>query len=305
MGGRALLVAALGALCLMRSGTNALVARRGGFAPAMRLRPLVRPQQQRGEVSMVGFFNRGRKSTDSDVAVSIERLAPNVRRISGTCVVDCEMEDVWAVLTDYDNLSEHVPNLVQSSLRPHPDGGIRLFQEGAQKIVGFNFRASLTMDMTEKMNRDMDALPTKAIGFKLVDSQMFNEFDGEWKLDNFSRKKKRDPVTGAVVPGWSYSTKMFYSVTIKPKGLVPVGALEWRIQEDVPTNMIAVKKAAEERGPELRERAAARAARAEAKANGADVSGGGNGLINEVQPYGFETGETLAGYISRAQNKAN
>ena len=50
---------------------------------------------------------------------------------------------------DYDNLSTHVPNLVESSRRTHPTGGIRIFQEGAQKIVGFDFRASLVMDMTE------------------------------------------------------------------------------------------------------------------------------------------------------------
>jgi hypothetical protein len=34
-------------------------------------------------------------------------------------------------------------------------------------------------------------------------------------------------------------------VGITPKGLVPVPALEWRIREDVPVNLRAVKAAAE------------------------------------------------------------
>ena len=34
-------------------------------------------------------------------------------------------------------------------------------------------------------------------------------------------------------------------VMIKPRGPVPVGALEWRIREDVPTNLLAVRDAAE------------------------------------------------------------
>jgi hypothetical protein len=37
-----------------------------------------------------------------------------------------------------------------------------------------------------------------------------------------------------------------YSVDVKPRGPVPVAALEWRIREDVPTNLRAVKKASME-----------------------------------------------------------
>lgn len=47
--------------------------------------------------------------------------------------------------------SRHVPNLVVSETRLHPTGGTRIYQEGAQKIVGFDFRAALTMDMTVRI----------------------------------------------------------------------------------------------------------------------------------------------------------
>lgn len=53
-------------------------------------------------------------------------------------------------LTDYDRLAEYVPNLTESKTKPSDDGRIRLWQEGAQKIVGFDFRASVEMFMEEQ-----------------------------------------------------------------------------------------------------------------------------------------------------------
>ena len=145
---------------------------------------------------------------------------------------------------DYDNLATHVPNLVESSRRPHPRGGIRLYQEGAQKIVGFDFRASLVMDMLEVVE-DGASKPTR-IRFSLVESQMFAAFEGEWRVQPYSRVRSRTNPTR-----FEYKTKLSYSVNITPRGLVPVPALEWRIREDVPVNLRAVK-AATERLPALR-----------------------------------------------------
>lgn len=59
------------------------------------------------------------------------------------------LQDVWLTLTDYNRLAEYVPNLTQSQVKPTDDGTIRLWQEGAQKIVGFDFRASVEMFMDE------------------------------------------------------------------------------------------------------------------------------------------------------------
>lgn len=105
-------------------------------------------------------------------------------------------------------------------------------QEGAQKIIGFNFKASLTMDMEEVLEGEDEKLGQRRIKFKLVDSQMFNDFSGEWRLQCYSRIK-----TDCGEDDYTYSTKLFYMVTVKPKGPVPVAALEWRIKEDVPTNL--------------------------------------------------------------------
>ena len=187
------------------------------------------------------------------VAVRIERTSANSRRISGDIVVSAPLEDVWAILTDYNRLAKHIPNLVESKVvsAPRMGGGTngdgsykcRLFQKGAQKIIGFEFGASVTMDMTERIVTAAN-YPTAAessystfqgqdrrIGFKCVDSQFFSEFDGEWKAKE------------QIGPDGQIETAVYYVVDVRPKGPVPVAALEWRIREDVPTNLRAVKAA--------------------------------------------------------------
>ena len=83
------------------------------------------------------------------------------------------------------------------------------------------------MDMTE-INATSD--DWRAIDFDLVTSPDFALFEGTWKMQDFEGK-----------------TALYYSVTIQPKGLVPVRALEWRISEDIPVNMDAVRIECERR----------------------------------------------------------
>ena len=45
----------------------------------------------------------------------------NSRRISSSIVIDRSMKSVWAILTDYDNLANIVPNLVASRRLPNAD----------------------------------------------------------------------------------------------------------------------------------------------------------------------------------------
>ena len=86
--------------------------------------------------------------------VKIEAPSLNTRKISASIIVDTPMQEVWSILTDYNNLATHVPNLVKSYVVPNAAGDIRLFQEGAQKIIGFDFRASLFMQMQEEKDED-------------------------------------------------------------------------------------------------------------------------------------------------------
>jgi hypothetical protein len=190
-----------------------------------------------------GTENTDNSHNDGDscelVAVRIERTSPNSRRIAGEISVPAQLDAVWSILTDYNRLAIHVPNLMESKVvrenspgRPG-DGSYkcRLYQVGAQKIIGFDFSASVTMDMSERIIAS-STNEARKIDFKCVDSQFFSEFDGAWTV-----KEQRNPSTGEV------ETLCSYVVHVRPKGPVPVAALEWRIREDVPTNLRAVKAA--------------------------------------------------------------
>lgn len=158
----------------------------------------------------------------------IERPAPNRRVVSAEALIHADLQTVWGVLSDYGRLAEYIPNLAMSEVRPRPGGGVRLEQCGVQKIFGFEFRAAVVMDMTEVGAKEKEA---RGIEFELVESRDFRVFQGVWGMERVDDGK----------------TVLRYLVEIVPKGLVPVKAIEWRIGEDVPQNMEAVKRECEAR----------------------------------------------------------
>jgi len=230
----------------------------GSFPLARIARNRIKPDTK------MNFFGTERvevtKNVGSDssgaVDIRIERTSQNSRRLGGEIKVDAPIDNVWTILTDYDNLSTHVPNLVESrrirrGKGQQGDGSYecRLYQKGSQNIIGFEFAASVTMDMVENTIGDnISSLNTneqnqfiggsnsyitspleRKITFRCVDSPFFSVFDGEWSVTGSPDGK---------------STTLNYVVDVRPRGPVPVAALEWRIREDVPINLRAVKKAA-------------------------------------------------------------
>lgn len=275
--------------------------------------------------------------------VLIEAPSMQSRRITATILVEGDVDEVWQILTDYDNLSTHVPNLVQSYRIPartdssnndnnsnrgrdrysfnNPNFAdntgnnmdnkainTRIFQEGAQKILGFDFRASLKMDMSEdSMYASRNNGNAKNLQFKLAESFMFSAFEGSWIVKPHSRiaasagsrNNMRRPSSSNNAnnrmendDGGINVSQLTYNVFIKPRGPVPVAALEWRIKEDIPVNLLAVKKAVEE-GAYYRI--------ASRKRNNQDNKG--KGLLNRLgirkqrDPY-WDADETLESYIS-------
>lgn len=190
----------------------------------------------------------------------------NSRKITASIIISSPIEDVWSIITDYDNLAVHVPNLVKSYVVPYgasssslplstissitsndqkknSRGEIRIFQEGAQKIVGFDFKASLTLNMKEENEITTNLFIERTLTFKLAESAMFSSFDGTWSMRTLSSSNEFDSISSEYVT--TYKTLLTYTVLVRPKGVVPVIALEWRIKEDVPTNLIAMKIASE------------------------------------------------------------
>jgi hypothetical protein len=174
-----------------------------------------------------------------NVLVNIHRTSSNSRRISGEMIMNnVPIDIIWEILTDYDNLSVHVPNLVESRVIDNgADVVPRVYQMGAQRIFGFEFGADVTLDMREHISSRR-----QVIDFKCVDSQFFSEFDGSWIVEEYSNEE--DDLSSYTTSTSEPITIVRYIVDVRPKGVVPVAALEWRIKEDVPVNIVAVAKAA-------------------------------------------------------------
>ncbi len=221
-----------------------------GSASSKTIQPVPTPQSQTTSTSVKwssiiieDYRRKGKQCSE----IKLESLGLNTRKIAATLTVDSSMEKLWEVLTDYNNLASIVPNLVQSyEVKPPIDSKDKdrlhqhlLYQEGAQKIMGFDFKAGLTMEMMEScpLYAPRGAHEEWKIDFKCVNSLVFDMFEGVWRLSpvilHQGNKVNR--------------VKLSYAVTLKPKGPFPVMALECRIKEDIPVNLYALKVEAEKR----------------------------------------------------------
>lgn len=157
-----------------------------------------------------------------DVEVETERLEGRQRRISAKVQIPCPVEQVWQILTDYENLADFIPNLAKSRKIPHPQGGIRLEQVGTQCLLNFKFCARVVLDMVENFPQRLD--------FNMVEGD-FKSFSGSWQLQSVSL-------------GSQTGTELCYSVLVMPRMAMPVGVIERRLSANLAVNLVAIRERA-------------------------------------------------------------
>lgn len=80
--------------------------------------------------------------------------------------VHASVEQVWRVITDYDNLAEFVPNLVISEQIPsNVTGRIRLHQVGCSQSVFWRLEAEAVLECVEVHK----AMGAKELRFKAIE----------------------------------------------------------------------------------------------------------------------------------------
>lgn len=196
------------------------------------------PRPQAGAAPQAaGALARLVPASGGEVGVRLTRPAHDTRHVRACVLVHAPLDCVWELLTDYTHLADHVPNLAESTLlRARPP---RVRQAGAQRILGFEFRANVTLDMREVIGGNASSgeagsgAARKAVHFERAptDRGDFQVFKGTWLM----------------IAAGKHDTELHYDVTVSPRGLVPVAAIEWRISEDVPANLDAVRSACERR----------------------------------------------------------
>ncbi|KGF71737.1 cyclase [Neosynechococcus sphagnicola sy1] len=151
------------------------------------------------------------------VEVWTEATRGRERKLSARIQIPYPATFVWQVLTDYEALSDFIPNLKTSRRLEHPSGGIRLEQVGTQRLLRLNFSARVVLDIEEQF--------LQQISFQMVEGD-FKAFSGCWQLATLQSDQ---PMTG-----------LNYTVTILPKRTMPVALIERRIRRDLPLNLLAV-----------------------------------------------------------------
>lgn len=156
---------------------------------------------------------------ESGVEIKAEKLAGRQRNIVATTQLPFHIEQVWQVLTDYDHLADFIPNLTESQRIPHPEGGIRLVQVGAQCFLNVKFCARVVLDMLEVFPQELQ--------FSMVEGD-FRQFEGRWLLEPLALER-------------DFETQLSYDLLVTPPRAMPAGLIERHIRRDLNQNLKAVR----------------------------------------------------------------
>jgi ribosome-associated toxin RatA of RatAB toxin-antitoxin module len=156
----------------------------------------------------------------SNVEIQVQKIEKRQRQIEAKIQLPYPVEQVWQVLTDYEALSEFIPNLEMSQRVEHPDGGIRVEQIGAQTALKMKFSARVVLDMEENF--------PESLNFDMVEGD-FNEFEGQWCLSCCNQSNQPQ-------------TELTYRIKVWPKRTMPIVVVENRLAKDLPINLLAIRE---------------------------------------------------------------
>ena len=158
---------------------------------------------------------RGRHQT---IEQTVERLPQGVRRLAVQLRTDQTVDDLWEALTDYEGLSEFIPNLSSSKLIERSGNRVTLSQIGSQQLVlGLKFSAEVQLELTEHR-------PEGLLQFRMIKGD-FRRFEGSWRLQS--------------VPD---QTLVLYELTVQGCLGMPVALIEQRLRQDLNDNLLAVEE---------------------------------------------------------------
>jgi ribosome-associated toxin RatA of RatAB toxin-antitoxin module len=150
--------------------------------------------------------------------ITTEKLEGRKRRIVASISIPCSVEKVWQVLTDYDNLSNFIPNLTLSRRIERPESGCFLEQVGSQCFLNIQFCARVVLQMAEHF--------PSYLGFSMVEGD-FRTFEGAWQLTEDLTNPE--------------ATRLTYEVIICPPRVIPAALIERHLRHDLTQNLQAIR----------------------------------------------------------------
>jgi carbon monoxide dehydrogenase subunit G len=153
----------------------------------------------------------------------MESLHLTKRRVSGGIVVEAPAQDIWDVLTAYEQLPEVVPNILSNVVTRHANGAVTIEQSSL-----ISRRLNLVTEMTLDVQADEDK---RSLVLTRTSGHGFLEFVGSYTL--------KAQGNGA--------TYLQYMVEMVPCPIFPMPIVETKIRKEVPKMLLAVRDAARKR----------------------------------------------------------
>ena len=152
---------------------------------------------------------------------TMESLPMGTRRLAAQLLTPSSFESLWFVLTDYDRLSEFIPNLSSSKVISREGNRVDLEQVGSQDFFGFKFSAEVQIQLIEDRAKGI-------LKFHLIKGD-FQRFEGSWKIS--------EVINGS-------GNLLLYELIVQGCIGMPVVLIEQRLRNDLKANLLSVGKEA-------------------------------------------------------------
>ena len=166
-------------------------------------------------------INQDQLNDFKTIEQTMEKLSNGTRRLAAQLTTTASFDSLWSVLTDYDRLSNFIPNLLSSKELFRSKTNLQVRQIGSQDFLGLKFSAEVLLDLYEDRENGL-------IKFNLIKGD-FRKFEGYWKIQSIANSGKNS---------------LIYDLTVKGCNWMPIGMIEKRLKRDLSENLIAVERQA-------------------------------------------------------------
>jgi ribosome-associated toxin RatA of RatAB toxin-antitoxin module len=159
-----------------------------------------------------------------DLEVKTELIEGRKCRVCAKIQVPHSLEQVWQVLTDYENYPEFIPHLTQNRRLDSPTSSIRLEEVSIKSFMGMKFVYRAIFDVEQKFPQE--------IHYQLIAGE-FKALYGYYRLDPW------------LLADNSAGTLLCHNFIIWPKRFPPVGIVERVLRRDTPVILLAIRQRVE------------------------------------------------------------
>ena len=159
--------------------------------------------------------------TNRTIEQTMEVLPAGTRRLAAQLTTVLDFDSLWKVLTNYNKLSEFIPNLFSSEVISRTENEVHIKQVGSQEFLGLNFSAEVLINLIEDK-------PNGILTFNLIKGD-FRRFEGSWRISHSPVENRRS---------------LTYELIVQGCFGMPVSLIEKHLRKNLKTNLLAVEKAA-------------------------------------------------------------